>query len=206
MSIAVIATTFALVAVAELPDKTMIATLVMGSRSRPLLVWIGASGAFLVHVTLAVAAGRLLELLPHRVLEVIITVLFMAGAVYLLVVPEQSEEAKGAAEGGDTLEGTGGNRSALAPGAGKVVATAFGVILVGEFGDLTQLLTINLVARYHQPFSVFTGASAALVAVAAVGAFGGRALLRFVPLAVIRRVGGVVLAGFAAYGIYSLVR
>ena len=42
--------------------------------------------------------------------------------------------------------------------------------------------------------------------VAAVGAFGGRALLRVLPLAVIRRLGGVVLLGFAAYGIYSLVR
>jgi putative Ca2+/H+ antiporter (TMEM165/GDT1 family) len=217
LNIAVIATTFALVAVAELPDKTMIATLVMGSRSRPLPVWIGASGAFLVHVSLAVAAGRLLELLPHRALDAIITVLFLAGAVYLLVIPERSEEEKGTAEVGDLAEGTaevGGPAEGTAevggpaptPGTSRIVATAFGVILVGEFGDLTQLLTVNLVARYHQPFSVFTGALAALVAVAALGAFGGRALLRFVPLGVIRRVGGVVLTGFAAYGIYSLVR
>jgi len=202
VSIAIIATTFALVAAAELPDKTMIATLVMGSRSRPLPVWLGASAAFLVHVTLAVAAGRLLELLPHRALEVVITVLFLAGAVYLIFVPERSEEDKGAREG----EGMPESPAAPATGTAKVAATAFGVILVGEFGDLTQLLTINLVARYHQPYSVFTGALAALVAVAALGAFGGRALLRFVPLAVIRRIGGVVLAGFAAYGIYSLVR
>ncbi len=195
MSLAVIVTVFLLVAVAELPDKTMIATLVMGSRSRPVLVWAGASGGFLVQVAVAIGAGRLLELLPHRVLEIVITALFFAGAVYLLVIPEKSEEDKGAQVAAE-----------LPVRNLRVVATAFGVIMVGELGDLTQLLTINLAAKYHQPASVFIGAYAALVGVSALGAFGGRALLRFVPLAMIRRIGGVVLLGFAAYGVYSLVR
>ncbi len=195
MSIGVIATVFAIIFVAELPDKTMIATLVMGSRSRPLFVWIGASLAFLVHVTLAVIAGRLLELLPHRVLDAVVTVLFLGGAIYLLFVPEKAEEEKGEEEGEAEVPGT----------AFKVISTAFVVILLGEFGDLTQLLTINLVAKYHEPASVFIGALAALVSVAAVGAFGGRALLRFIPVSVIRRAGGVILLGFAAYSIYNLI-
>jgi putative Ca2+/H+ antiporter (TMEM165/GDT1 family) len=86
----------------------------------------------------------------------------------------------------------------------KVVAAAFGVILVGELGDLTQLLTLNLAARYHQGLSVFIGAAAALVALAAVGAYGGRALLAVLPLGVLRRVAGVVLLGVGAYSIYAL--
>jgi Ca2+/H+ antiporter, TMEM165/GDT1 family len=196
LNFVVVATVFALVAVAELPDKTMIATLVMGSRSRPVLVWLGASGAFLVHAVLAVAAGRLLELLPHRTLEIVVTALFFAGATYLLAVPEKAEEEKGEREG----------EVEPPERARRVVLTAFGVIVVGEFGDLTQLLTINLVARYHQPVSVFVGAFAALVTVAAAAAFAGRALLHLVPLTMIRRLGGVVLLGFTAYGIYSLVR
>jgi putative Ca2+/H+ antiporter (TMEM165/GDT1 family) len=196
LSLSVVVTVFALVAVAEVPDKTMIATLVMGSRSRPLLVWLGAAGAFLVHVTLAVVAGRLLELVPHRTLEIITTALFFAGAVYLIAVPVKTEEAKGEAEGGVELP----DRSL------RVAATAFGVILVGELGDLTQLLTVNLTAHYHEPWSVFTGAYLALLTVSAIGAFGGRALLRVAPLVVVRRLGGVVLLGFTAYGIYSLVR
>jgi putative Ca2+/H+ antiporter (TMEM165/GDT1 family) len=191
---AVIATVFCFIAIAELPDKTMIATLVMGSRSRPVFVWIGASAAFAVHVTLAVVAGRLLELLPHRVLELVVTVLFLAGAAFLLLVPERSEEEKGVAE------------ADRATAAAPVIATAFGVILLGEFGDLTQLLTVNFVAHYHLPWSVFTGALAALMTVAGLAAFGGRALLRVLPVAVIRRVGGVVLIGFAAYNIYNLAR
>jgi Ca2+/H+ antiporter, TMEM165/GDT1 family len=194
MNPAVVATVFAFIAVAELPDKTMIATLIMGSRSRPLFVWLGASAAFAVHVTLAVVAGRLLELLPHRVLEIVVTILFLAGAVFLLIVPEREQVTKGEEEAA--------GQTATAPW--RVIATAFGVILVGEFGDLTQLLIINFVAKYHQPLSVFVGALAALLTVAALGAFGGRALLKVLPVAVIRRVGGVVLIGFAAYNVYAL--
>ena len=196
MTPGIVAVVFGLVAVAELPDKTMIATLVMGSRSRPLLVWAGAAGAFLVHVSLAVGAGRLIELLPHEPLEIVVTTLFLAGAVYLLVVPERSEEARGEREAGEVPPG------GKAPW--KVVATAFTVILIGEFGDLTQILTVNLVAKYHEPWAVFVGAYAGLLAASAAGAFGGRALLRWLPLEWLRRAGGVALLGLAAYGIYSL--
>ena len=201
MSLGIVATVFALIAVAELPDKTMIATLVMGSRSRPLWVWLGASGAFLMHVALAVAAGRLLEFLPHRVLEAVVSVLFLGGAAYLLLVPERSEETAGEKEAG--AMGTGADQAAVA---WKVIATAFGVIAVGEFGDLTQLLTVNLVARFQQPWSVAVGAAGALMSVSALGAFGGRALLRYLSVTLIRRVGGVVLLGFAGYNIYGLAR
>ena len=108
------------------------------------------------------------------------TALFLGGAAYLLLVPERSEEA-GREGGRPTVESDRARRD----------LTAFGVILVGEFGDLTQLLIVNLAARYHQPWSVFIGAAAALVAVAALASSAGRALLRFLPLAVIRKVGGV---------------
>jgi Ca2+/H+ antiporter, TMEM165/GDT1 family len=185
---------FALIFVAELPDKTMIATLIMGSRYRPVLVWIGATAAFAVHAGIAVLAGRLLALLPHRWVEAVTALLFAGGAAYLLFVPEKAEEAEGEEE------------VAEAPVGLRPVATAFVVIFVGEFGDLTQILTANLAAKYHQPLSVFVGAVAALTSVAALGAFGGRALLRVLPLAVIRKAGGVLLAGFAVYTLVTLVR
>jgi putative Ca2+/H+ antiporter (TMEM165/GDT1 family) len=196
MNLGVVATVFAFVAIAELPDKTMIATLIMGTRARPVLVWAGAAFAFAGHVLLAVVAGRLLELLPHTALEIVITVIFAAGAAYLLFVPERAEVDKGAAEA-----------RAERPGAAlKVMVTAFGVIALGEFGDLTQLLIVNFSAKTHQPASVFVGGLAALLCVSALAAFGGRALLRYVPVAVVRRIGGLVLVGFAAYTLYALVR
>jgi putative Ca2+/H+ antiporter (TMEM165/GDT1 family) len=189
-----IVTVFFIIFLAELPDKTMIATLIMGSRNRPILVWAGATMAFLVHVTVAVAVGQLLQLLPHKWIEAVTAVLFAAGAAYLLFVPEKEEKKEGEEEADTARAGM------------KVVGAAFLVIFVGEFGDLTQILTANLAAKYHQPASVFTGAFAALASVAAVGAFGGQALLRVVPLAVIRKAGGVLLAGFAVYTLVNLLR
>jgi len=185
---------FALIFVAELPDKTMIATLILGSRHRPVLVWIGATAAFGFHAAIAVLAGRLLALLPHRWVELVTALLFAGGAAYLLLVSEQEEEEEGLEE----VE--------AAPAGLRPIATAFLVIFVGEFGDLTQILTANLAAKYHQPLSVFIGAFAALAAVAALGAFGGRALLKVLPLAVVRKAGGVLLAGFAVYTLITLVR
>ena len=194
MQLGIVLGVFALIFVAELPDKTMIATLILGSRYRPVLVWIGATAAFGVHVTIAVLAGRLLALLPHAWVEGVTAVLFVAGAVYLLVVTEDEEEAEGEEE------------ADAAPAGLKPIATAFVVIFVGEFGDLTQILTANLAAKYHDPWSVFVGAFAALAAVAALGAFGGRVLLQVLPLKVIRKAGGVLLAGFAVFTIVQLVR
>lgn len=220
MTLSVIAAVFGLIAVAELPDKTMIATLVMGARGRPLLVWLGASSAFLVHVTAAVVAGRFLQLLPHQTVEIVVTVIFLVGAAYLLFFSEEREEQLGEREAAHEipLDGTevgAGLVAADAPGALapvavasalRIVAGAFVVILVGEIGDLTQLLVINLSAHYHRPYSVFTGALAGLVFVSAIAAFGGRALLKWLPLVVIRRVGGVLLLGFGIYSIVNLVR
>lgn len=194
MNLAVVATVFAIIAVAELPDKTMIAMLVMGSRGRPFPLWIGAVAAFAVHCTIAVLAGRILLLLPHRWVEGIVTLLFAAGAAYLLFVPEKAEEEKGQRQ---AREADGWHRVALG---------AFAVILVGEFGDLTQILVMNLAARYRELWSVFAGGLGALATVAAVGAWGGQALRRVLPVRVIRRCGGIVLVGFTAYDIVGLVR
>jgi putative Ca2+/H+ antiporter (TMEM165/GDT1 family) len=194
VQIGVIATVFVLVFVAELPDKTMIATLIMGSRYRPVLVWLGATLAFLVHVTVAVAVGRLLQLLPHTVIEAVTAVLFGAGAAYLLFVPESEQEEEGEEEADSARSGV------------RTVGAVFLVIFVGEFGDLTQILTANLAAKYHDPASVFVGAFTALTCVAALGAFGGRVLLRVLPVRVIRKAGGVLLAGFAVYTLVSIIR
>jgi putative Ca2+/H+ antiporter (TMEM165/GDT1 family) len=183
---------FGVIFVAELPDKTMIATVVMGSRSSALPVWIGASCAFVVHMGIASVAGHFLALLPHRALEIIVTILFLGGAAYLLFVPEKSELTKGEAEA-----------AAEASGAFvKVAATSFAVIFIGEFGDLTQILAANFVARSHQALTVFIAGTIALITVSALGSFGGRALLRVLPLSRIRLGGGILLAGF---GIYSLI-
>ena len=194
MDLGVVAISFGVVAVAELPDKTMIATIVMASRSRPLPVWVGGATAMVVNAAVAVGAGRLLALLPHRVVESVVAALFLAGALYLILRHESGEERRG------ERDATRINHTR------HVVLSTFGVILVAELGDLTQILTANLAARYHQPWSVFVGAATALVAVMGLGVLLGRALLRVVPLGLVRKIAGALLGALALYSAVQTAR
>ncbi len=186
----------ALMFLLELPDKTMIATVVMSTRARPSSIVLGASSAFVVQMGIAVAAGSLLTLLPVRPKDVVVAVLFLGGAAYLLLVPARVEEREGEVEAAREHSGT----------RWREVSTAFTVIFLGEFGDLTQIQAANLSAKTHQPLEVFLASSIALVAVSFLGAYGGRALQRVVPLRFIRLGGGVVFAGLGLYTLVQAVR
>jgi len=182
----------------ELPDKTMIAMIYMGTRARPLNVFVGGALAFVVHMAIAVGAGGLLTLLPQTPKEIVIAVLFLVGAFYLLFVSEKEEEEEGQEEA-----------EAEHPGKRwREMATAFGVIFVGEFGDLTQIQAANLTVKYNDvtngALAVFIGSSLALVLIAFMGAFGGKVLVRILPLATIRKIGGVVFLGMGIYTILQI--
>ncbi len=189
MDVAVMATVFALIFTAELPDKTALASLVLGTRYRPLYVFVGAAGAFTVHAVIAVAAGSILGMLPHRSLELIIGTVFLAGAFVLL----RSNVAAGDAPGPKYPS----YASFL-----RVSAASFGVIMLAELGDMTQIITANLAAKYHHPTAVLAGAVLALWAAAAVAILGGRSLARFVPLVLIARLAAAVMA---VLGVASIV-
>ena len=200
MDLAVAATTFALIFPVELPDKTFVAALVLATRYRPLLVWVGVSLAFLVQCLVAVTAGGLLSLLPEPVVVAASALLFLLGAVVLWRGAKDADADEAEAEeefGGKTTRDVHGVR---------VVATSFGVLFLAEWGDLSQLLTAGLAARYQDPVSVFAGSWLALVTVAGLAAVIGRTLLRYVRLGTIRRVGAgvcLVLAGLATYDLLS---
>jgi putative Ca2+/H+ antiporter (TMEM165/GDT1 family) len=93
MHIAIIAAVFPIIFIGELPDKTMFASLVLSTRGKPLSVWIGAAGAFLLHVVIATTIGvALFHLVPHRVLDGIVAFMFLVGAV--LAIREARKEAE----------------------------------------------------------------------------------------------------------------
>lgn len=183
---------FGLIFVVELPDKTFIATLVLATRYRPLLVWIGVSGAFLVQTLIAVAAGGLLNKLPETLVHVLVLVLFTIGGVILL-----RGAARADAEEAETEEEFSAKASAPATGL-RAIGTSFLVLFLAEWGDLSQLNTAAMVAKHGHPVSVFLGAFLALALVSGLGALLGRALLQRVRLASIRRVGGVICLALAA--------
>jgi putative Ca2+/H+ antiporter (TMEM165/GDT1 family) len=186
---AVIGTAFILAFLAELPDKSMFASLILGTRYRPSWVWAGAAAAFAVHMAMAVTAGRLLALLPHRVVDTVVACLFLAGSAYLWVTslrPEHRDGVDAARQGG------------RAPSFLRVAGTSFGVVFLAEWGDITQLTTANLAARYD-PFLVFAGATLGLWAVATLTVSVGAKSLKLIPMTWIRRVTATIMLGLAVY-------
>jgi len=194
---------FAVIFPAELPDKTMIASLVLGSRFKAFHVWLGVAAAFAAHETIAVAAGSVLTLLPHRPAQAVVATLFAAGAIVLIAVPETQAKADGdtAAEAGTTrLERDPKGRLA------SVAGTSFVVVFLAEWGDLTQIATANLAAKYAQPVAVAVGAILALWSVAALAIAAGDRLLRRVPLALVRRLSAALLAILAVATFIEVAR
>jgi len=176
---------FCTVLVAELPDNSGLASLVLGTRYRADGVLAGAAAAFAVHVVLAVTCGSLLGLLPHRTVQIAVAVVFLAGAVLVLR--------------GDKDDDDEARLKAGAAGFWTVAATSFGVILVAELGDLSDIVIANLAARYHDPVAVGIGSVLALWSVVALAIMGGRGLLRILPMQWISRLAAltmVVMAGF----------
>jgi putative Ca2+/H+ antiporter (TMEM165/GDT1 family) len=176
---------FCTVLVAELPDNSGLASLVLGTRYRADGVLAGAAAAFAVHVVLAVTCGSLLGLLPHRTVQIAVAVVFLAGAVLVLR--------------GDKDDDDEARLKAGAAGFWTVAATSFGVILVAELGDLSDIVIANFAARYHDPVAVGIGSVLALWSVVALAIVGGRGLQRILPLRWIARLAAlamVVMAGF----------
>ncbi|WP_049580139.1 TMEM165/GDT1 family protein [Streptomyces sp. SBT349] len=197
-SLTVTAAVFGLILLSELPDKTALAALVLATRYRASYVFAGVAAAFLVHVCLAIAAGSALRLLPGRPLQAVVAVLFIVGALLLLRQSRKDERGNGGE--GERAREPGG------PSFWRVAGSGFSLILVAEFGDLSQILTANLAARYHEPLSVGVGAVLALWTVAAIGVLGGRALLKRVPLRLISRVAAGVMLVLAAFSLYEAIR
>jgi putative Ca2+/H+ antiporter (TMEM165/GDT1 family) len=187
-------TVFAVTFVAELPDKSLFASLVLGNRYRPAHVWLGVAAAFAVHVALSVGAGGLLTLAPESVIEFVSAGLFLGGAIWLLRSAQEDENEPGP---------DAARMGAPPPGFGRVFATSFTVVFIGEWGDVTQITTANFVARYHDPLIIGTAALTGLWTVSALAVFGGAKLLARVPMHWVRPAGAVALTGL---GIYSFVR
>ncbi|MGH8866917.1 MAG: TMEM165/GDT1 family protein [Actinomycetes bacterium] len=202
---------FALVFPAELPDKTFVATLVLSTRYRPLTVWTGVAAAFAVQTAVAVTAGGLVSLLPRQPVLAVVAVLFAVGAVVLLRGhggPEEDGVDHDQPGVGDRAVGDRavGDRAVGDPtlrAGPRAAVTCFLVLFTAEWGDLSQLLTAGLAARYAEPVSVFVGAWVALATVAALAVLAGRTLSRVLPLVWIQRTAGVLFAVLAVVTAYE---
>ena len=181
-------TVFGVIFVAELPDKTALAALVLATRHRALPVFLGTALALTVQSLVAVAAGSLLARLPEKWVSLGSGVVFLGCAVWMWVRKAEDEDAKA---------------EDVPAGFWRTFATVFGVVFVAEWGDLTQIGTAALQARYHAWVVVLLASSLALWAVAAIAVFiGNRARNLLDP----RRLQKVAALVFAVIGVVLLYR
>jgi putative Ca2+/H+ antiporter (TMEM165/GDT1 family) len=191
-----LAVSFGVVLLVELPDKTLVATLVLSTRYRHRPVMTGVAAAFAVQCVMAVAAGGLLHLLPRRAVEAVVGVLFAAGATLLI------RESLAAADHVEVDAAT----SPVPASARRIALTAFGVLFAAEWGDASQLATAGLTARLGEPVAVGAGAWLALVGVAALAVAAGKAVVKRVPVRLVHRVAGLLFTAFAVLALVSALR
>ena len=186
-------TVFLLIFVAELPDKTAFATFLMATRGRASAIFTGVAAAFLIQSLVAVAFGSMIGLLPEKWVHGAAGLLFLGFAAYTVLFHDREE-----AETEQTTP--------VLPSRAdfwKAFAKAFTVIFIAEWGDLTQIATASLAARYHgNLLIVFMSATLALWLVTGLAVLGGQKAGQVVHVKHLKTVSAVFMA---AAGIYFLV-
>ena len=181
--------TFVAIFFAELPDKTMFATLLLSTRfKRKLPVWIGVSTGYGLHVVIAVLLGSALSNLPERPIQLAVGALFTIGGIITW---------RSGADDDEDVRETAAARTFM-----SIAWTAASVIAVAEFADLTQLATAGFAARFADPVGVGLGAFLALSSVSGCAVLLGSWLQRVVPLRLIQKVAAVL---FLTIGIVTIV-
>jgi len=182
------ATSFVLIAAAEIGDKSQLVCMTLASRHRAMPVLLGAIAAFAFLNTLAVVFGvAIASWLPEYIVAAIVAILFAAFGIHSLRVEEDDENV-------DVKEKSGHG----------IFFTTFLLITVAEFGDKTQLAVVGLSSTVA-PIAVWFGSTAALASTSALGIIAGRTILQKVPLVLLHKISGslfLMLSVFAGYRAY----
>ncbi len=173
--------TFGLIFVAELGDKTQLAVITQTCKfRRPWPVFLGASLALVLVTLIGALVGELLSrIIPPAVLP------FIAGAAFVLMGGLIAREALVASKS-ETLDGAPDCPSDVptAPSSRwdwRAFGSTLGLLFVAELGDKTQLAVLTLAGQYDTPLLVFVGGALALISVTALGVLGGQGLCRLIP-------------------------
>lgn len=183
-------TTFGIIFLAELGDKTQLTAMALATRYPWRKVFIGLACAFaLLNLGAVLVGGLLFAVLPLFWIRLVSGALFLFFGVTTL-----------RARGFDEAEEEDEERRLGGRGA---VVTSFLMILLAELGDKTQLVTASLAAQHASPLTVFAGSTLALWSVSLIGIFAGRQLARFVPLSTMHKVAGLLFLAFGAAILYQ---
>jgi len=177
---------FGIIFVAELPDKTALAALVLATRHKPTPVFAGTALALAVQSAVAVLAGSLFALLPARPVHIVAGIVFIISAGVMFFKKEEAPEAAGEAD-----DAKGPKRP---PTFLRTAGTAFTVVFLAEWGDLTQIGTAALQARYKAPAVVFFASTLALCSAAAVAIVVGNRAAKYLNPVMVEKVAAVAFA------------
>ncbi|NBU06260.1 MAG: TMEM165/GDT1 family protein [Acidimicrobiia bacterium] len=185
-------TAFGVVFLAELPDKTMFATLILATRyPRKMAVWCGVAGAYTLHVTIAALLGTAMSRLPTEPLRYVVGTIFVVAGAYLVWSSR--------AESDDTNESA---APEVAPSWRSTFTVSAATIGVAEFADITQLATASLAATRDSALAVGVGAALALASVSGIAVLAGSQIVKRVNLRIIQRTAGAL---FVIVGVATLV-
>ncbi len=185
------ASTFGLIFLAELPDKTAMATLLLAARHRAGPVFAGAAAALAIQSLVAVLLGSLLSRLPSRPVHVVAGIVFL---IFAVVAWREKNEVEELVQAED-------KKPAL--GFWKIAGSSFLVNFIAEWGDITQLATATLVAQTHAPLTIFFSSTLGLWAACGLTALIGHGAKKILNPAKIQKCAAVA---FALVGIFLLVK
>ncbi len=182
------ATSFAVIALAELGDKSQLVCMTLATRHPARPVALGAIAAFFVLNALAVLFGATVAAwLPEGVVSGAVALLFAIFGISALRQPDE--------EADDEIP--------KVPRYG-IAATTFALIFLAEFGDKTQLAVAAL-SGTNDAAAVWIGATLALSMTSLLGIFAGQRLLRRLPLRWLHRASGVFFLILASLALGQLV-
>ncbi len=182
-----VATTYGVVALAEVGDKSQLVCMTLASRHRSWPVLLGAIPAFALLNLIAVLFGSVAaEWVPSHVLALGVGVLFAVFGIQALRAGAEEEDV-------DVREPAALHSIAL---------VTFSMIFMAEFGDKTQLAVAGL-GSAATPLGVWLGATAALATTSALGVWVGGSLLQRLPVVWIHRVAGLLFLVLAAAAFWT---
>lgn len=196
MNLSTILIVFVVIFITELPDKSLLSSLMLSSRYPARFVWLGAATAFLIHVIIAVTIGKVLGLLPPQLLAGLVSLVFLAGGLILLFGKHGVDD--------NLQKKSKPVNKAFSPL--KLYSAAFLITFLGEWGDITQITTINYEAHYHQPWSVGLGALLALWSVTALAVTFGAKVVNLVPAKILLRLSAAIMFVFAIISAYQAIK
>lgn len=187
-------TSFALIAAAEIGDKSQLVCMTLASRHRAAPVLWGAIAAFALLNTLAVVFGvAIANWLPDYLVAASVALLFAGFGLHALLQHENEDDD------GEVVEKSGHG----------IFFTTFFLITVAEFGDKTQLAVVAF-SSTALPLAVWLGSTLALAFTSALGVLAGRTVLQRMPLTLLHKISGVIflvlaaVAAYKAYGFFQL--